>query len=112
MKRGNPDISQHAAAGGRAKAAKRKAALTLERVEATLGALDSLEDAQRWLRHIGLWAAAGLLAGSVTSACVRAVEVWIRSHEARLSERIVGDLRERLDELEAQLKRQSMGAAF
>ena len=109
---GNPEIWKHAAEGGRARARKRKETLTLERVEATLGALDSLEDAQRWLRHIGLWAAAGLLAGSVTSACVRAVEVWIRSHEARLSERIVGDLRERLDELEAQLKRQSTGAAF
>lgn len=98
---GNPNLRDHAGEGGRAKARRR---LTLERVEAELGELTGLEDAQRWLRRLALWAAGGLLAGSVAGACNRAVEVWLKCHESRLTTEVVDDLRARLEVLEAQLK--------
>jgi hypothetical protein len=103
---GNPDIGQLASVGGHAKARRR---LTPERVEAELGALDTLEDAMRWLRQIALWAAGGLLHGAVASACNRSVEVWVRAHESRLTREVVDTLRGRLEELEAQLSRQRLG---
>ena len=104
MARGNPDIAKHAAEGGRAKARRR---LTLAQVEAELGTLDTLEDAQHRLDKIGLWALAGLLAGSVAGSAVRSVEVWVKTHESRLTQEVVTDLRQRLDELEAQIKQRS-----
>ena len=97
----NPHIGDHAAAGGRAKARRR---LTLERVEAELGELAGLEDAQRWLRRLALWAAGGLLPGAVAGACNRSVEVWLRAYESRLTQEVVDDLRARLETLEAQVK--------
>lgn len=86
--------------GGRA----RRRPLTLERVETELGNLDSIEDAQRWLRRIALWAAAGMLHGAVASACNRSVEVWLRGHEAKLTREITEHLRARVEELEGQLR--------
>ncbi len=83
--------------------------LTLEDVERDLGDLDTLEDAMRWLRQIALWAAGGLLHGAVASACNRSVEVWIKGHEAKLTREVVDHLRSRLEELEAQVKRQRLG---
>lgn len=103
----DPERAREAARkGGHAKAARR---LTLGRVEAELGALDTLEDAMRWLRTIGLWAAAGMLAGAVASACNRSVEVWVRAHESKLTREVVDQLRARLEELEAELKRRQVG---
>jgi hypothetical protein len=78
--------------------------LRLADVEEQLGALDTLEDAGRWLRLIGLWAAANLLSGSVAGACVRAVEVWLKTHESKLARQVVDDLRSRLEELEGQVR--------
>ena len=89
--------------GGKAKAARRR--LSPDDVETKLGALDTLEDAMRWLRQIALWAAGGLLHGAVASACNRSVEVWVRAHESRLTREVVGSLRDRLAELEGQLGR-------
>ena len=90
--------------GGRA---RRK--LNLDVVTAELGALDTLDDAMRWLRQIALWAAGGLLHGAVAGACNRSVEVWVRSHESKLTEQVVGELRQRLEELEGHVKRQKLG---
>jgi len=87
---------------------KARAKLHLERVEAELGALETLEDAQRWLRQIALWAAGGLLHGSVASACNRAVEVWLRAHESRLTRDVVHRLQERLEALERAFKRPAL----
>ncbi len=64
----NPEIGKHASQGGKA-AAKRR--LTLERVERELPPLDSVETAMLRLDRIGLWAAAGMLTGSVAGAIVR-----------------------------------------
>lgn len=96
--------------GGKA-SGKARAKLTLERVERELGPLDSLEDAQRWLRRLGLWGAAGLLPGAVLGACVRAVDVWVRAHESKLVRDDVEALRKRLAELEGEVKRARVGVA-
>ena len=82
--------------GGRAKARMK---LNLARVEEELGQLDTLDDAERWLRTIGIWAAAGMLAGAVASACVRSIEVWLRSFEKRSIEAEIDELREQVEAL-------------
>lgn len=92
-----------------ARSAQARRRLTLDDVEHALGALDTLEDAMRWLRQIGLWAAGGLLHGAVASACNRSVEVWLRAHESRVTREVVDQLRGRLEELEGQVKRQRLG---
>jgi hypothetical protein len=83
--------------GGKAKVAKK---LSLARIQDDLGPLENLEDAQRWLMKVGQWAASGMLSGATAHACVRAVEVWIKSHESRLTRDVVDKLRARLEELE------------
>ena len=88
----------------RRRSALRRRRLTLEDVQVELGALASLDDAARWLRVIAGWALAGLVPGTVANASVRAVDVWLRQHETRLTEHIVGELRGRLEHLEAELK--------
>ena len=55
----------------------------------------------------GVWALSGLLPGSVAGSAVRSVEVWVKTHESRLTQEVVTDLRRRLDELEAALKQRS-----
>ena len=97
---------QAGARGARAKKARR---LTLEQVEEAFGQLDTVEDAQRRLERLGVWASAGLLAGSVGGVAVRSVEVWLKAQESLLTETVVNDLRARLDELEGQLRQSRLG---
>lgn len=89
-------------AGKRSGASRRR--LTIDRVEDELGALGSLEDAERWLRTLGIWGAAGLLTGAVLGGCVRAVDVWVRAHEAKLTRKVVDEIQARVNALEAQLR--------
>ncbi len=105
------DRETAAAMGRRSGRTRRNQRLTLDRAETTLGPLESLQDAQRWLRHIGLWGAAGLLPGAVLSGLVRCVEVWVKTHEATITEQVAGELRERLDDIEAQMKQRRLGVA-
>jgi hypothetical protein len=102
----NPDIGKQASHGGKARARRR---LTLERVERELPPLDSPESAMLRLDRIGLWATAGMLPGSVASAVVRSVEVWIRGHESRLTREVVEDLKEEVTRLKAQLTAPAAG---
>ena len=104
----NPDIGKHASEGGRARARRK---LTLERVEQELGKLDDLDDCARWLQRLGYWAASGLVPGAVAHATVRAVEIRLKVIEAALTERVTTELRQRLDELEAQVRRTKMVAS-
>jgi len=97
----NPDIGNEASKGGRA-AAKRR--LTLDRVERELPPLDSLESAMLRLDRVGLWAAAGMLTGSVAGAVVRSVEVWIRGHESQLTSDVIESLRKDVVRLKAELR--------
>ena len=107
----DPEKAREAGQKGGIAKAKARRQLTLERVEEELGSLGSLEDAERWLLRLGTWAAGGLLSGAVAGACVRAVDVWLRAHEAKLSRELIEKLRVRLDDLEAQVvKRPKMGA--
>ena len=86
---------------------KARQRLTLTQVEAELGSLVTLEDAQQRLDRIGVWALAGLLAGSVAGAAVRSVEVWVKTHESKLTQEVVQELRQRLEQLESDLKQRS-----
>ena len=96
----NPNIAIQASKGGKA-AARRK--LSLERVERELPPLDSLEAAMVRLDRVGLWAAAGMLTGSVASAVVRSVEVWIRGHESKLTREVVEELKSEVNRLKTEL---------
>ena len=88
------------ATGG--KAIKR---LTLHRVETGLGPLETIDDAQRWLTQLAVWAAANLMpSGSVAGSCVRAVEVWLRAHESKLTEEVVEHLKRDVEELKTKIK--------
>ncbi len=88
------------AKGGRAKARRK---LTLARVEAELGPLATIDDAMRRLDRLGLWISAGMLSGSQGGAAVRSIEVWLRGHETRLTERVVDDLQADVKRLKAEL---------
>ena len=81
--------------------------MTLNRVEAELGVLTSLQDAQRWLQRLCLWGAGGLLPGAVLGSCVRSVDVWVRAHESRLTGELVNGIRDRIEELEMQMRARS-----
>ena len=96
----NPDIRHHASKGGRAAARRR---LTLDRVERELGHLESVEDAMRRLDRLNLWISAGMLSGSQGNAAVRSIEVWLRGHESRLTERVVEELQGHVKRLKAEL---------
>ena len=50
-----------------------------------------------------IWIASGLLSGSQGSASVRAVEVWLRGHETRLTEKVVEELSGEVKRLKAEL---------
>ncbi len=89
--------------------AKARRRLTLERVERELGALDTLEDVNRWLHRIGLWGAAGLLPGVVLGGLVRTCEIKLRALDHQATREVVDVLRGRLEELEGQLARQRLG---
>jgi len=99
---GNPNIGAYAAIGNRAARRKR---LNLTRVEAELGALTTIEDAQRRLRIICDWSAAGMLPGAVASACVRACEVFIKAEEVRVAREYGEENRRAIAALRAARKR-------
>ena len=102
--------AETAGVAGRASgAARRSNRLTLDKVEAAFGPLETVDDAQRRLERLGVWCAAGLLAGSVGGAAIRSVEVWLKAHESQLTETVVNELRTRLDELEGQLRQGRLG---
>ena len=90
-------------AGRRGGKASAKGRLTLTRVEAELGPLETVEDAMRRLDRLNLWISAGMLSGSQGSAAVRSIEVWLRGHESRLTERVVEELHDEVERLKAQI---------
>ena len=97
----NPAIGTHASQGGKA-AARRK--LTLDRVERELGALETVDDAMRRLDKLNIWITAGMLTGSAGGAAVRAIEIWLRSAESKLTREVVEDLRREVNRIKVELK--------
>lgn len=91
--------------GGRASGRARRR-LTVEEVEAILPSMDSPEEITARLERISVWVAAGAVSGTAAHALVRACEIGLRSLEARLTREVVDGLRKRLEELEAELRRQ------
>ncbi len=99
-----PFTSENARAlGARGGASKANRKLSLDRVERELGQLASVEDAMRRLDRLNVWIASGLLSGSQGSAAVRAVEVWLRGHESRLTEQVVEELTSDVRRLQTEL---------
>jgi len=68
--------------------------------EEELGALESLADAQRWLRVIGGAVASGRLDKGDAQAATRAIEVWIRAADS-LTEAQVQELADKLEAVKA-----------
>lgn len=68
--------------------------------EDELGDLETLADAQRWLRVIGAAVASGRLDKGDAQAATRAVEVWIRAGDS-LTEKEVQDLADKLEAVKA-----------
>ncbi len=90
--------------------------LNTERAARELGALETHQDAERWLRCLVVWGAGGKLAGSVLLACVQAVRTWkdLRESEASFEaiEALRADfktLREERDRLARELELARLG---
>ncbi|HLZ46568.1 MAG TPA: hypothetical protein VKQ05_12915 [Gemmatimonadales bacterium] len=63
--------------------------LTLSDIEEALPELNDPAAANAWLEKAYIWAASGKIPGTVANACVRAVEVWLKSYDlAKVTARI------------------------
>ena len=94
---------------GEARRRKARDRLTPDRLLEEFGPLETVDDAMRRLDRINTWIVAGLLSGSAGSAACRALEIWLRGQETKLTQQVVVELKDRLEELEGQLKHQRMG---
>ena len=101
--------SESARIAGRKGGRPRK--LTLDHVERELGRLETITDAQRWLRCLALWGASGLLSGVATSSCVRACDIFLKSLEHELTAEVADGLRKRVESLEAELRQRQRAQA-
>ncbi len=103
------DSARAREAGMRSGKARRQQRLTLSRVEAELGTLETVQDAMRRLDRLNLWISAGLLTGSQGGAAVRSIEVWLRGHESRLTEKVVEELAVEVKRLKSELRGKPVG---
>lgn len=103
------DSARAREAGKRSGKARRQQRLTLSRVEAELGTLETVQDAMRRLDRLNLWISAGLLTGSQGGAAVRSIEVWLRGHESRLTEKVVEELAVEVKRLKSELSGKPVG---
>ena len=91
--------------GRRGGEAKAKPVRDLKEVRAELGPLETISDAQHWLFTLALWGAAGQINGSILSACIRAVEIWIRAHSEGQAEEVKTDLERKIKKLERESRK-------
>jgi len=63
----------------------------------------------RRLDRLNLWISAGLLTGSQGGAAVRSIEVWLRGHESRLTEKVVEELAVEVKRLKGELRGKPVG---
>ena len=80
--------------------------LTLRKVEEGLGPLETVEDAMRRLDRLNVWITANLLTGAQGSAACRALEIWLKGYESKLTQHVVDEVKDRLERLEGQIKQQ------
>ena len=73
-----------------------------------LGPLANHQDAKRWLETIGRAVTSGKLGDRQAQAAIKAVSEWVKAEESRLTREVVDQLRTRVEELEAQIKRRHM----
>jgi hypothetical protein len=93
-----------------AEAGRRGAEATARRFKAPgldpsdLGDLESVQDAQRWLRRIGEGVVTGKLRAQEATAGVRAIETWLKAEQDRVASDELAELRAQLVELRESLK--------
>lgn len=97
----NPNIGEHAAAGGHAKEAKRRTAA--DKLVATMPKLDSNENARLSLEIIRDLCVGGYLTGSQAGAAVRAVDVYLRAEAQALDLHRIRELESQVTALEQAL---------
>ena len=98
-----PFDKETAREAGKASGRARRERLTADRVLAELGPLETVDDAMRRLDRLNVWIASGFLTGSAGSAASRCLEIWLRGHETRLTERVVEELQADVERLKAEL---------
>src|SRR5689334_3978565 len=96
------DSEQGRALAERSASSRKK--VTLEDAESLLGALDTPQDAKRWLRQAFLWAAAEKVSGAAGTAMVGAVREWLKAHAEEVDAEQIKRLEQRIKELEAELR--------
>ena len=74
--------------------------------------METVDDAMRRLDRLNVWIASGLLTGSDGSAASRCLEIWLRGHETRLTERVVDDLQADVERLKTELTGRSVGVVL
>ena len=70
--------------------------------ESELGALDTVEDAQRWLQVVGAAVATGRLSDRRAQAAVRAVSEWVKAHESGRDAAMYAELQKKLERVKAE----------
>ena len=70
-----------------------------------LGDLETVRDAQRWLRMIALGVTTGKLKAQEATSGVRALEAWLKAEQDRVAADEVSELRAQLDEVRESLKK-------
>lgn len=73
--------------------------LSPDRIERELGPLVTIEDAKRRADRMMLWSASSRIPVTAASACVRALDLWMRAKESEASFEEVDRLREAVDAL-------------
>lgn len=94
-------IAAHAKLGGQRSAEARRK-LTLPDIEEALGDLETVEDAQRWLRLAFVWSAAEKITGSRSLGMVGAIREWLKCYEAGLTRDRIRSLERELAHLKAE----------
>ncbi len=70
-----------------------------------LGKLETVADAQRWLRAIAEGVVTGKLKPQEGTTGVRAIEAWLKAEQDRVAADDLADLRAQMDQLREGLKR-------
>jgi hypothetical protein len=97
---GHDEMLRRASKGGQAtRQAWKRPGVSVEE----LGALETVEDAQRWLRVLGAAVASGRLDKGDAGAAVKAIEVWLKSRDS-LTEAEMTRMAEKIAQLQGRKK--------
>lgn len=97
-------MRERASKGGKVSAAKRKKQGILPE---ELPELSSHDAAEVWLDVVGRAVATGRVDNRDAQACIRAVDTFLKARAEKEQSQRIGELRERMEELQAQLEDQN-----